>query len=135
VRFRLALGYFLVQALAVAAWWALLASQPAAWPLFAVRGSPRVALGAFAPGDLGLVALGSAVVALRGGRAWTRELAWCVAGAVAYAAAYTATTAAARASSPLGALLMLPAAGASVAAALTLSRGARGAALPTGPAA
>ena len=135
MRRRLALGYFLLQALAVVVWWGALALQPAAWPLFAVRGAPPIALGAFAPGDLGLVALGSAVVAVRGARAWSRELAWCVAGAMAYAAAYTVTAAAVRASAPLGALLMVPAAGASIAAALTLSRSAHGATLPTGPAA
>lgn len=122
---RLALAYFLVQALAVIAWWALLAARPSARALFAVHGAPPAALGAFAPGDLGLVALGSALVALQRGRGWSRALAWMVAGAMAYAAAYTATAAITRASGPLGAWLMLPAAAASIGAAGILSRVAR----------
>jgi hypothetical protein len=135
VRRRLALGYFLVQALAVTAWWVLLAARPSARALFAVHGAPPAALGAFASGDLGLVALGSALVALLRGRRWGRELAWMVAGAMAYAAAYTATAALMRASGPLGAWLMLPAAAASIGAARILSGVTRDETLPARPAA
>jgi hypothetical protein len=134
VRRRLALGYFVLQALAVAVWWALLAARPDTWALFAIHGAPAAALGAFAPGDLGLVALGSALAALRGGRGWGRDLAWVVAGAMTYAAAYTATTALTGASGALGALLMLPAAAASLLAARALSA-TRDDGLPAGPAA
>lgn len=130
LRHRLALAYFLVQALAVSTWWAILALRPDARASFALHGAPFAALGAFAPGDLGLVALGSLVVALRGGRGWSRDLAWLVAGAMTYAAAYTATAALARASGPFGALLMLPAEAASLGSAYTLSVAARDEALP-----
>jgi hypothetical protein len=54
---------------------------------------------------------------------------------MAYAAAYTATAALTGASGPLGALLMLPAAAASLAAAGTLTGVARDEALPARPAA
>jgi hypothetical protein len=126
VRRRLAVWYFLAQASAVVAWWALLAALPAAWPLFALRESPRAVLGAFAPGDVGVVALGSALVAWRHGRAWAGALAWVVAGAMSYAASYTATALLLGVAPPLGACLMVPAAVASVAAAAILSRDAGG---------
>jgi hypothetical protein len=135
VRRRLALGYFLVQALAVAAWWGLLTVWPRARPLFTLYGAPPAALAAFAPGDLGLVALGSALVALGRGRGRTGALAWVVAGAMAYAAAYAATAALTGASGPLGALLMLPAAAASLVSAGILTRTPRDESLPTRPAA
>ncbi len=128
---RLAAMYFLVQAIAVTGWWALLAFVPPTWSLFAIHEAPRIALGAFAPGDLGIVAVGSALVALRRPRPWTGPLAWIVAGAMIYGAAYTVTASVLGAAPPLGALLMLPAAVASLLAAAALARDENANAIPT----
>lgn len=135
VRRRLAVGYLVAQAVAVAGWWLLLAAVPDSRPLFAVRGAPLVALGAFAPGDLALVAVGSALAAWRRGRGWGGPLAWCVAGAMIYAATYTATTATLGATAPWGALAMVPAAAASLLAAAALAHRAPAVAVPPRPAA
>jgi hypothetical protein len=134
-RRRLAAGYFLVQASAVAAWWTLLAVSPAARPYFALREAPIAALGAFAPGDLGLVVLASLVVGIRRGRGSSGPLAWIVAGAMSYGAAYTISSAALGISSALGAILMVPAAVASLLAASELTRHVQAEPVPPGAAA
>ncbi len=128
---QFAARYFLVQAIAVVAWWALLVAVPESWAFFEIRGAPRVAFGAFGPGDLGIVAVGSAMVASRYRRPWAGHVAWMVAGAMAYAALYTVTTAALQAAHPLGAILMLPAAGASLVCAATIARAALREAMPS----
>lgn len=109
---RLGRLYFGVQALAVVLWWLLLVGRPDLRASFRVASAPDSTLLAFAPGDLLLVALGSALVAWRAGpaRAWPRPLAWAVAGSVAYATLYVLTLALAAAASSLGAALMTPAA-------------------------
>lgn len=119
--------YFGVQSIAVAAWWTLLATRPSTRALFRVAGAPDASLLAFAPGDLALLTLGSAALALsgRGASAWRVPLAWLVAGAAVYAAAYTLALAASGAAGPLGAALMVPAAAASVLCAHALQRGSR----------
>ena len=118
---RLAGMYFVIQAVAVVAWWAVLVAAPSTQSYFTMRDAPFATLGSFAPGDLGLLALGSSVVGIRMGRGWTIYLAWAVSGALLYAAGYTVTAAASGVSSPVGALLMVPAALASIAASVTLS--------------
>jgi hypothetical protein len=122
---RTARAYFAVQAVAVAAWWALLAAFPAARPLFRPAGAPDGALFAFAPGDLLMLGLGSAAVALWSARREPARgaAAWLVAGATAYGALYTITLAASGAMSAVGACLMTPAALASLACARALSDG------------
>jgi hypothetical protein len=121
----LAAAYFWLQAAAVAAWWALLAVVPASRAPFLIRGAPAVALGAFAPADLVLVSLGSALVGWRRGRGWAGPLAWLVTGGMAYAALYTATTAVLGAADRIGAALMAPGAVASLAAAFALTDSTR----------
>ena len=108
---RLGRLYFAAQALAVSGWWLLLALRPDLRAWFRLPDTPDATLLAFAPGDLLLAVLGSALVAFsRASRAWVRPLAWAVAGAMAYAALYTLTLAYGTAMGPLGALLMIPAA-------------------------
>jgi hypothetical protein len=122
---RTACAYFAVQAVTVVAWWVLLAALPAARPLFRPAGAPDVALFAFAPGDLLMLGLGSAAVALWSSRRdpTLGAAAWLVAGATAYAALYTITLAACGAMSAVGACLMTPAALASLACARALDHG------------
>ena len=118
----LARAYFLAQGVAVAAWWLVLALRPASRAAFNIRGAPDIALLAFAPGDLVVLASGSVVVAAAAGRAWTGALAWAVVGATLYGTLYTLAAALAGAASWLGVLLMAPAAVLSLLAARTLSR-------------
>jgi hypothetical protein len=80
-----------------------------------------VVLLAFAPGDLLMLGLGSALVASGSHPVRRRRaIAWLVTGATVYAALYTLTLALAGAAPPLGALLMCPAAVASTLAAFSL---------------
>jgi hypothetical protein len=122
---RTARAYFAVQAVAVAAWWVLLTLHPASRPLFRPATAPDVALFAFAPGDLLMLGLGSAAVALWGARRdpTLGAAAWVVAGATAYGAVYTITLAASGATGAVGAGLMTPAALASLACARALNDG------------
>ena len=121
----LARAYFAVQAVAVVAWWVLLAVFPSARPLFRPADAPDVALFAFAPGDLLMLGLGSAAVALWSARRdpTLGAAAWLVAGATAYGAIYTITLAASGAMGAVGACLMTPAALASLACARALNDG------------
>ena len=114
--------WFALQAAAVVGWWLLLLVRPALRPLFSIRAAPTVALGAFAPGDLLLIALGSALVSFGSNRSWVVPLAWMVAGAVSYGASYCVTVALVDSAVALGAILMIPAAVLSIAAALDISR-------------
>lgn len=107
---RLARLYFLVQALAVIAWWLLLWVHPEVRPLFSIEGAPDVALVGFAPGDVSMLGGGSLAIAAAGRSRWAPVLAWIVAGATLYAALYTLAIAIAGASSWLGVALMTPAA-------------------------
>jgi hypothetical protein len=106
---------------AIVGWWLVLALMPETRSLFVLRGAPFIALGAFATGDLLIVALGSAIVSLKRGEGWTGSLAWLVSGAMIYGAAYTVTIALSRDAPALGALLMTPAALLTVAATVTIS--------------
>jgi hypothetical protein len=121
-RGQLASGYFLVQAIGVTGWWATLAVVPATRPHFALHDAPLAALGAFAPGDLAGIALGSLLIALYHDRGWARPLAWGVAGAMTYAAAYTLSAAILEVTPPWGSLVMVPAAAGSLIAAAERSR-------------
>jgi hypothetical protein len=114
--------WFASQAVAVASWWLLLLVRPGLRPLFSIRDAPAVSLGAFAPGDLLLIGLGSALVAFSRNRSWTVPMGWMVAGAVLYGAIYCLTLAVSGDAQALGALLMVPAAVFSIAAALAISR-------------
>ena len=117
--------WFATQAAGVVAWWLLLLITPDVRPLFSIREAPSIALGAFAAGDLLLIALGSALVSLASDRRWATPLAWMVAGAVAYGAMYCLSIAVAGSAPTLGAALMVPAAALSIAAALAISRDRR----------
>lgn len=121
---RLARTYFGIQAVAFATWWVVLAVRAPARSLFRAAGAPDSTLLAFAPGDL-LLTLGSAVVALGadGRRRCPGPLAWLVAGATAYGAMYTLALALGGAAAPLGAVLMTPAALASLVCARALDHG------------
>lgn len=118
----MARAYFKIQAFAVAAWWLALALWPEWRAPFQPHAAPDVVLFAFAPGDLLLLAAGSALVGWIGGPLirFRLPLAWGVAGATLYGALYTLTLAVTGAASPLGALLMIPAAAASTLAAFAL---------------
>lgn len=122
---RLARVYFGVQAAAVAAWWVVLAVRPAVRPLFRPAAAPDAMLLAFAPGDLLMLGLGSAAVALAAARPGptVRAAAWLVAGATVYGALYTITLAASGAAGVLGAVMMTPAAVASLLCARALDHG------------
>ena len=119
---RIARAYFGLLAAAVAGWWALLFAWPATRAPFRIVGAPEAALLGFAPADL-LAAVAAAWIATtsRPGRARTAA-AWGVAGAMAYAAVYTAALAFACATGPVGAILMAPAAAASVWSAWAVQR-------------
>ena len=124
--------YFIVQAAAIVAWWLLLFVAPSTRSYFMIRGAPFAALGSFALGDLGIIALGSALIGARGGRGWTVYAAWCVSGAVLYATCFVVAAGALGVSSPLGACLMVPASVASVMASAILSGHAHADTLPSG---
>ena len=120
-RSRLARGYFAVQAIAVAAWWLALWLRPEWRGAFKPYSTPDVILLGFAPADLLLLGLASALVAASGRHTRRRRaLAWLVAGATIYATLYTLTLALLGSAPLLGALLMIPAAVAAVIAALIL---------------
>lgn len=119
---RMARAYFKIQAFAVAAWWLALALWPEWRAPFRPYSAQDMVLFAFAPGDLLLLAAGSALVGwIRGPMVRFRSaIGWAVAGATLYGAIYTLTLAITGAASPLGALLMIPAAAASTLAAFVL---------------
>ena len=116
---RLARGYFALQAFAVAGWWVALLLRPPWRGAFRSASTPDAILLAFAPADLLVLALGSAVVAFSGTH-HRRAVAWLVAGATVYAALYTLALTFAGAAPALGALLMTPAAVASTLAAIAI---------------
>jgi hypothetical protein len=122
---RTARLYLLLQGGAVLGWWAVLLLWPASRALFLVHGAPEITLSAFAAGDLAIVGAGSLAVGASRDRAWAAPLAWIVAGAMTYAALYTILTALVGATGPLGALLMTPAAAASLVSAMVLQAAAR----------
>jgi hypothetical protein len=119
---RLAVRYFALQALAITAWWIVLATVPASLHWFAPESFPPRTLGAFAPADFGVV-IASAMVAWGNTRPWAIPLAWVVAGAMTYAAVYTLTAAMLGVGTLLSVILMVPVAIASLAAATALARG------------
>lgn len=83
-------AYFLIQAVAVAGWWLLLAAVPASRAWFLPSSILDPAFAAFAAPDLLVLSLASTIAGLRGGRAGAgRAWAWIAAGAAAYAAVYT----------------------------------------------
>jgi len=83
----LAAIYFVIQGLAVAAWWTLLGVRPEMRAVFLPPGNHPSALTAFALPDLLLLAVGSLLtgILLLRGNGWAALLAWLVAGAVDYA--------------------------------------------------
>jgi len=120
---RLAVQYFVVQAIAIAAWWIGLATIPSAWSWFAPASAPRGTLAAFAPSDIGVV-IASALVAWGHRRPWAVPLAWIIAGAMTYAAIYTVAAVIVGLATLLSAILMIPVAIASITAAAALTRDA-----------
>jgi hypothetical protein len=105
----------------VIAWWLLLATSSGVGAHFLPRSGPASALTAFAPADLVIIAVGSAVVALRRADRLTLGLAWFVSGAMCYASLYTIAAVIAGFLPALGAVLMVPAACFSVLASAQLS--------------
>ena len=83
----LAVAWFVVQGLAVAAWWALLMARPSARSWFLPPGNDASALLAFSLPDALLLVGGSLVTAILCARdhRWALPLAWLVAGATDYA--------------------------------------------------
>ena len=79
--------YFVLQGLAVAAWWTLLTVEPAARSPFLPPGNHPSALLAFAAPDLSLLAAGSLLTGflLVRDSGWALPVMWLVAGAVDYA--------------------------------------------------
>ncbi len=109
---RLAGFYFAFQALALGAWWGLLAVDPAAEALFLPPGAARPELVAFRLPDL-LVALPAsllAAVAILAGRRWAPLPAWVAAGALDYAFLYCVGWSLLREGGWLNVVLMAPAA-------------------------
>lgn len=85
---HLAATYFVVQAVLVLGWWALLWLAPGARVWFLPSGWPTSALLAFALPDLLMVGLGSLLVGWAAVRRqpWAPLLGWAVAGGCGYAA-------------------------------------------------
>jgi len=122
--------YFFVLAGAIVGWWTLLLAAPAARPYFAIRDAPFVTVGSFAFGDLGIIAIGAALVGARDGRGWAFYAAWLVSGALLYATCFVLAAAVTGISSPLGACLMVPASVASLIASAILNGDAHADSLP-----
>jgi hypothetical protein len=122
VNLRLARGYFALQAFAVAGWWLALLLRPAWRDAFRPYSAPDATLLAFAPADLLILAVGSGLVAFAAPQLlrWQPAMAWVVAGATVYGALYTLALTIAGAAPVLGALLMSPAAVASILAAFAI---------------
>lgn len=123
---RLAAAYFVLQGLAVAAWWVLLFLHPPVRAWFLPYGSPERDLLAFWLPDLALVAVGSLLAGLFRflGNPWGPPLCWLVAGGVDYATAYCLAWSLASGEAWLGFALMAPAALVSTAFALeSVARG------------
>jgi sulfite exporter TauE/SafE len=106
----------------VIGWWVALLVRPEWRSPFRPFSTPDAVLLAFALGDLLILGIGSAFVALSQAHAarLQRAVAWLVAGATVYAALYTLALALGGAAPPLGALLMCPAAVATTIAAFSL---------------
>ena len=121
LRSRLARSYFALQAAAVVAWWVALWVRPEWRAAFRPFSAPDAVLLSFAPGDLLMLGVGSALVAWPGHhQRHRRGLALVVTGATSYAALYTLSLALTGAATSLGALLMCPAAVASGLAAFSV---------------
>jgi protein-S-isoprenylcysteine O-methyltransferase Ste14 len=120
---RLAVAYFVLQGLAVAAWWALLALQPAARRLFLPPGNDASALLAFAPPDLAFLAAGSLLAGILVARqnGWAVPAVWLCAGAVDYSTVHVLAWAALAGGGWTGFVLMAPAALLSTVLALDLA--------------
>lgn len=119
---RLAVIYFWLQAVAIAGWWVLLLVAPTTRQNFAFRGASFAAFGSFSLGDLAIVVLGSVLVGSRGGRSWAVYAAWLVSGALLYATCFVVAAAVTGVSTPLGAVLMIPASVVCVIASVILTR-------------
>jgi len=108
-RQRVAQGYLLLQAMAIAGWWLWLCTSAAGREQFTVAGWPEESLLAFAVPDSVLLVLGSAI-ASRGvalGRSWTPLALWLVVGAAGYACLYCVAASALTNSMWLGSSLMV----------------------------
>jgi hypothetical protein len=135
-RFRSqAVAYFLAQGVAVAAWWTALVAMPEMRETFRIRGAPFSAFASFAPADIGIIAIGSILVAARGGRGWGLHAAWLVTGAFAYATCFVVAGTISGIMSAFAPALMVPAAVASALATIILTTNARADILSPGPSA
>ena len=103
-------GYFLLQAVAVAGWWLMLAAVPASRPFFLPSSDLPSAFSAFALPDLFVLSLSSVVAALPGRPERARVWAWIAVGAVCYAALYTVAWAVATGAPAASPVLMVLAA-------------------------
>jgi protein-S-isoprenylcysteine O-methyltransferase Ste14 len=115
--------YFVAQAVGIAAWWLLLAAEPAAREQFLPPGASPTELLAFGLPDL-LIALPASLlagIAVLSNRRWASGPAWACAGAVNYAFAYCVAWSLLRHGGWLNVALMAPAALLSAVSALDAS--------------
>jgi len=114
--------YFVVQAIAVAAWWAWLALDPTARPLFFAREVGSTVLLAFAAADGLVLVLGSLAVALltRRQSPHARAVAFVVLGALLYGTVWCVAAFVATGEAFLAVVAMVAATAATVLATLRL---------------
>ena len=114
-------AYFGLQAVAGGAWWVWLWIDADARRLFSLPDDPGESVLLFALSDLVLFVGGSAVagIAVLSRRRWAPAAAWLVVGATVYAALWCVSATLMRSASPVGAIAMLLASGASTVAAVT----------------
>jgi hypothetical protein len=113
---RLPAAYLLVQAALVPLWWIMLFAVPASRAWFLPASDFDPAFRALLLPDLAVLALGSAVAGALAlvRHAMARPAAWFVAGAIAYATAYSVAWTIHTGAPLLSTVLMLAAAGASI---------------------
>lgn len=80
--------YFLIQGVAVLAWWALMLLAPEVQNYFLRPGTDALTITAYLPADALLIGFGSLFVALRWPGRSALRLAWMMAGAIWYLTCY-----------------------------------------------
>lgn len=108
---RYAIGYYLLQGVAVVAWWLMMYVWPSTQSWFRLDNHSLISLDSFWLGDLLLIAPGSITAAFLLYRRWKHATAamWLVTGAVTQATAYSAAYTLQTDVGWLGVTLMLPA--------------------------
>src|SRR5688572_25402728 len=108
---RTARLYFLLQGLAVAAWWVILFVKPATRAYFQLEAGSETSLMAFLLPDATFIAVGSLIVAYLVSLPNRYEVSalWLLTGAISYATVYTFSLALATDNGWLGVVMMAPA--------------------------